>query len=77
MAIVDDVGGQSWLVECDVEGVASSHTPAYRANAILLYIRLRLQELERGLQVSIGAVVWDPAHQFMRHIWRSGNFATI
>src|SRR5712671_1007195 len=46
VAVVDDIGRQSWLLERHVERIASAHAPPDRSDAIFLDVRLRREKLK-------------------------------
>ena len=46
VAVVDDIGRQSWLLERHVERVASAHAPTDRSDAVFPDVRLRSEKLK-------------------------------
>jgi len=68
MAVVDYVGGESGLLQRNVQRIASAHAQPMAPMRSFLTLGLGLEKFKSGAQVALGAVVGHSAHEFVRHV---------
>lgn len=77
VAVVDHERGQVRFLQGQVESITSAPAPADRAQPVLAYVGLRLEELHGGVKIVLGAVFRDTSHDFVCPVGRGGHRAAI
>src|SRR6266496_1802395 len=76
-SVIDDIGGESRLLNRQADRITTSHAPADCADPFLANTGLRFKILKRSLQIACSALTRYATHELMGLIRSGGYFSAI